>query len=252
MTETQAIQAVIDLALSQVGYHETGVNINKYGEEMHRVQPYNMDRAAPWCDAFVDWLFYHIFGADLARKMLCGDFDDYTVTSAQLYKNAGRWVTVPKKGYQIFFRNADGICHTGIVYKVTAGMVHTVEGNSSDQVAKRMYDMGDSKIAGYGMPKYSLAAKVPDMPVPTVQSRVGTCTVVLGEFIGGCSDPEIKTIQTLLNWRGYKGKDGKKLTVDGELGPNTMYAIETMQKKAGMKNINFGTVSRRTWLLLLG
>lgn len=251
MTETQAIQAVIDLALSEVGYHETGDNIQKYGKEMHSIQPSNMDYPAAWCDAFVDWLFYRCFGKDLARQMLCGDFDDYTVNSAQLYKNAGRWVTVPKKGYQIFFRNSSGICHTGLVYKVTAGMVHTVEGNSSDMVAKRCYDLGDSKIAGYGMPKYSLAAKVPAMPTPTVQSRVGTCTVVLGEYIGGCVDPQIKAIQRLLNGKGFKGKDGKKLTVDGELGPNTMYAIETMQKKAGMKDINFGTVSRRTWLLLL-
>ena len=265
MTETQAIQAVIDLALAEVGYHEkasaSGLdsktanagsgNYTKYGREMHSIQPSNMDYPAAWCDAFVDWLFYRCFGRDLAKKMLCGDFDDYTVISAQLYKNAGRWVSVPKKGYQIFFQNGGGICHTGIVYKVSGGTVYTIEGNSSDQVAKRSYDMGNSRIAGYGMPKYALAAGLPDMPVPTVQSRVGTCTVVLGEFIGGCVDPEIKTIQVLLNHKGFKGKDGKKLTVDGELGTNTMYAIEAMQKKAGMKDINFGTVSRKTWLLLL-
>ena len=118
-------------------------------------------------------------------------------------------------------------------------------------VQKRSYDMGNSRIAGYGMPRYSLAAKVPAMPVPEVQGRVGTCTVVLGEYIKGCVDPEIKTIQAILNWKGYKGKDGKKLTVDGELGENTMYAIEQLQRKGGMKNINFGTVSSKTWLLLI-
>lgn len=85
----------------------------------------------------------------------------------------------------------------------------------------------------------------------TQLGRVGTCSVLLGEFIVGSVDPEIKTIQTLLNWRGYKGKDGKKLEVDGELGENTAYAITALQKKAGMKNINFGTVSARTWGLIL-
>ena len=265
MTETQAIQTVIDLALSEVGYHEKASpynldsktanagsgNYTKYGKEMHSIQPYNMDYPAPYCDCFVDWLFYRCFGRDLAKQMLCGDFDDYTVNSAQLYKNAGRWVTVPKKGYQIFFRNESGICHTGIVYKVSGGTVYTVEGNSSDQVAKRSYDMGNSRIAGYGMPKYALASGVPAMPVPTSQGRVGTCTVVLGEYIQGCVDGEIKSIQRLLNGKGYKGKDGKKLTVDGELGENTAYAIEQLQRKAGLKNINYGTVSSRTWGLLL-
>jgi peptidoglycan hydrolase-like protein with peptidoglycan-binding domain len=75
--------------------------------------------------------------------------------------------------------------------------------------------------------------------------------VSLGEFIVGSVDPEIKTIQRLLNTKGYKGKDGKKLEVDGELGENTAYAITKLQKKAGMKNINFGTVSARTWGLIL-
>lgn len=90
-------------------------------------------------------------------------------------------------------------------------------------------------------------------PEPTKPSgRCGICTVLLGEYIGGAEDPEIKTIQVLLNWRGYKGKDGKKLKVDGVLGADTQHAIATMQKKAGMKNINFGTVSSKTWLLLIG
>lgn len=82
--------------------------------------------------------------------------------------------------------------------------------------------------------------------------RCGTCTVKLGEFLGGAKDPEIKTIQTLLNWRGYKGKTGQKLKVDGVLGDNTQYAITQLQKKAGMKGINFGTVSSKTWSLLIG
>ena len=85
----------------------------------------------------------------------------------------------------------------------------------------------------------------------TQLGRVGTCSVPLGEFIVGSVDPEIKTIQRLLNAKGYKGKDGKKLEVDGELGENTAYAITKLQKKAGMQNINFGTVSARTWALIL-
>lgn len=100
--------------------------------------------------------------------------------------------------------------------------------------------------------RYTAGKPAADTPAAPQTGRVGTCTVSLGEFIVGSVDPEIKTIQRLLNAKGYKGKDGKKLEVDGELGENTAYAITQLQKKAGMKNINFGTVSSRTWLLLLG
>lgn len=86
---------------------------------------------------------------------------------------------------------------------------------------------------------------------PAVQENVGTCSVKLGMFVDECVSDQIKSIQILLNARGYRGKDGNKLTVDGEMGPNTMHAIETLQKKAGMKNISFGTVAAATWLLIL-
>lgn len=93
--------------------------------------------------------------------------------------------------------------------------------------------------------------KAVEEPVTTVQENVGLCTVKLGMFVDGNVSDQIKSIQILLNARGYKGKNGKTLTVDGEMGTQTMYAIETMQKKNGMKNISFGTVAGATWLLLL-
>lgn len=99
--------------------------------------------------------------------------------------------------------------------------------------------------------RYTAGKLVADTITAPQIGRVGTCSVSLGEFIVGSVDPEIKTIQRLLNAKGYKGKDGKKLDVDGELGENTSYAITRLQKKAGMKNINFGTVSARTWGLIL-
>lgn len=80
---------------------------------------------------------------------------------------------------------------------------------------------------------------------------VGTCSVTLKQFLVGANDPQVKTIQTILNQRGYKGKDGKALSVDGDLGSNTAYAITEFQKAKGMKNINFGSVASTTWKYLL-
>ena len=152
------VDVVISIAKAEVGYHEGANNSNKYGDELHRIQPSNMDKNAAWCDAFVDWCILQMcraFGYDatMARKVLCGDFDDYTYFSINHYKKAGRWTTKPGVGYQIFFGGAG---HTGIVYKVTATKVYTIEGNKSDEVRYCEYNINDSRILGYGMPRYDL------------------------------------------------------------------------------------------------
>ncbi len=80
---------------------------------------------------------------------------------------------------------------------------------------------------------------------------VGTCQVTLKEFLQGATDPQIKTIQRLLNARGYKGVNGQPLDIDGNIGPNTAYAIGKFQRDKGMKDINFGSVAGTTWRYLL-
>lgn len=171
VSNVSAVDKVLAIAEAEVGYLEKASNYNldsktanagsgnytKYGRDMHRIQPSNMDFPAAWCDAFCDWCFWKAFGADLARKMLCGTFDDYTVISADYYKKAGRWYTSGKRGDQIFFRNSGGICHTGLVTQESGGKVYTIEGNKSNAVRKCVYNAGDSSIAGYGRPKYELA-----------------------------------------------------------------------------------------------
>ena len=81
-------------------------NITKYGIQMHSRYPQTMDLNAAWCDCFVDWCFAEAYGIDKAKELLCGRFDDYTVASAQLFKNAKRWITKnPVPGDQVFFKN---------------------------------------------------------------------------------------------------------------------------------------------------
>ena len=90
----------------------------------------------------------------------------------------------------------------------------------------------------------------PDVP-DTDQYIVGSGQVKVKHFLVGAVDPQVKTIQRILNALGYKGKDGKKLTVDGELGSNTSYAIAAFQKTVGMNPENPGTVATKTWEKLL-
>ena len=87
---------------------------------------------------------------------------------------------------------------------------------------------------------------------PSTPSAIGgECSVTMPLLLQGAVCNEVKTIQIILNAKGYKSKSGKALTVDGELGENTAYAIANFQKANGMKNINFGSVAKRTWELLL-
>lgn len=122
----------------------------------------------PWCDVFVDTCFCYEFGAEAAKKMLCG-FSAYTPTSANCFKTAGRWYTKPSPGDIIFFKNSERICHTGFVYAVDTNYVYTIEGNTSNTnglvanggcVAKKSYSKTYSRIAGYGRPKYELIGDV--------------------------------------------------------------------------------------------
>ena len=99
------VNKVIEIALAEVGYLEKksnsqldsktanagSANYTKYGRDMHKLYPSVMDFPAAWCDAFVDWCFYKAYGVANAKGLLGGNFNDYTVSSAQLYKNKGAW-----------------------------------------------------------------------------------------------------------------------------------------------------------------
>ena len=126
-------------------------------------------QAQPWCDMFVDWCFVQAFGNGPAKELLCGKFDAYTPSSAAYYKNKGQYhKSGPQPGDQVFFRNSNRICHTGIVYKVASGMVYTIEGNTSagstviangGAVCKKSYPLTHSGIDGYGRPDWSIVDK---------------------------------------------------------------------------------------------
>lgn len=170
----KAAEKLINIARAEVGYLEKksnkdldsktanagSSNYTKYARDL-----YPSLQGQAWCDMFVDWCFVRAFGKVNARQLLCGGFSAYTPTSAKYYKDKGQCHQTPEPGDQVFFRNTQRICHTGIVTKVTSDRVYTIEGNTSGAsgviangggVCEKSYLLGHSGIAGYGRPDWSL------------------------------------------------------------------------------------------------
>ena len=76
-------------------------------------------------------------------------------------------------GDQIFFGSSTSNSnHTGIVEKVENAKVYTIEGNASNQVARRSYALNASNIIGYGRPTYDVESSVATKTPETVAAEV--------------------------------------------------------------------------------
>ena len=65
----------------------------------------------------------------------------------------------------------------------------------------------------------------------------------------GSKGSEIKTLQRLLKALGYKGENGKTLSIDGDFGGNTDYALRSYQKAKGL-SVD-GICGKNSWNALL-
>jgi len=177
-----AIEQLLAVAQAEVGYLEKqsnsqldsktanagSNNYTKYARDL-----YPALQGQPWCDMFVDWCFVQAFGQVVAKQLIAGGFSAYTPTSARYYKDKGQYHSDAQAGDQIFFRNSTRIYHTGIVTKVTAKTVYTIEGNTGSgsavianggAVCRKFYALTNTGIDGYGRPDWSIA----DRPSYTV------------------------------------------------------------------------------------
>lgn len=261
MTNEEAKRKVIDRANAEVGYREGVNNWNKYAADLDPLGiTYGPKQNQPWCGEFILWLFWECFGVDDALKMLCSPCPSgipLCTDSAAYFKRAGRWHDTPKVGDIIFFFYSGGINHTGIVTGVSGFTIGTVEGNSSDKVARRIYSTLDSSIAGYGRPRWdavSDAAPPAEKPKTPVESDDGgsdeeICTVTARVRLLCIGDrgESVEAMQALLILRGCGcGPDG----ADGDFGPNTERALRAFQEKRGLAVD--GICGPATWTALLG
>ena len=142
------------------------------GSEQHRllVADYNRIRPLPvgyavketddWCDIFVTVVFQRQGLSELIDRE-CG-----VERHIQIFKRLGIWNedgnSTPKAGDIITFnwdqnsqQNDGWADHIGIVEKVENGIIHTIEGNSTNnQVQRKTYRIGHGNIRGFASPLY--------------------------------------------------------------------------------------------------
>lgn len=182
--------AVLRIAAGEVGYTEKATNADldsqtgnpgkgnwtKYARDLWAADPHfyqGPKNGYDWCAVFVDWCVYMAADQDAAaaQEAMCytGPYGAGCPSSVNYYKAAGRFFhgpnAAPKPGDQIFFGSADSVRHTGLVEKITDGVVYTIEGNAGNAVRRKSYSMSNPDIYGYGRPRYD-GTKAPDAVSP--------------------------------------------------------------------------------------
>lgn len=280
-------QKVIDVALSQVGYHEKASNSrlddptansgdgnwNKYSRDLDSLSGFYNGRknGYAWCDCFVDWCFVTAYGRAGAQFLLCQPDNSAGAGcsfSAQYFNAKGQFnKSNPQPGDQIFFGSGwNNVWHTGLVVSVGNNHVYTVEGNTTDSVGRRAYALNDSSIWGYGRPDWGTPTESsdtstgsnttkPEMPQkPADEPQRHMYSVQLPLLKLGDNGCYVKTAQTLLIARGYDCGNRPLLGIgtekpDGEYGQKTKEAVTAFQKANGL--LADGELGGDTWAVLL-
>ena len=133
---------IVSVALTQLG--------NEGGQKFWSW--YGFDSHVAWCACFASWC------GDQAGLIESGKMPKFSLCDDGIawFQGKGKWKSrgySPAPGTLIFFDwNGDGTSdHVGIVEKTEGSTVYTVEGNSSDAVNKRSYDINNGTIMGYGI-----------------------------------------------------------------------------------------------------
>lgn len=136
MTKTEAINKMIQIAKTEVGYLEKRSNSNldsktanagsnNYTKYWRDIEP--SYQAQPWCAVFVSWVLMQAFGQAAAKKMLKHWPYVYVPTLAGKFTNYAN----PQVGDIVMFKRGGTFTHTGIVTSVSGDYFTTVEGNTS-------------------------------------------------------------------------------------------------------------------------
>lgn len=154
---------ILRAAASLVGVRGGSAAHHQLVNEYNSVRPlpvgYAVKDSDDWCDIFVTTVFQREGLSGLIGRE-CG-----VERHIQIFKRLGIWnengAATPKAGDIITFNwdqdnqpNNGFADHIGIVESVSNGIIHTIEGNSNDQVRRKTYRIGHGNIRGFASPRY--------------------------------------------------------------------------------------------------
>ena len=154
---------ILRAAASLVGVRGGSAAHHQLVNDYNSVRPlpvgYAVKNSDDWCDIFVTTVFQREGLSGLIGRE-CG-----VERHIQIFKRLGIWnedgSSTPKAGDIITFNwdqnsqpNNGFADHIGIVESVSNGFIHTIEGNSNDQVRRKTYRIGHGNIRGFASPRY--------------------------------------------------------------------------------------------------
>ena len=251
-------QKVLTIAENEVGYLEKASNsqldsktanaghnnYTKYARDLANVSFFNgRKQGVAWCATFTAWCYYKAYGKAAALALLCQPTKAANNAGAgckyarQYFSQKGRLYSTPQPGDVVFFYSSDKsqIQHQGIVYKVDASRVYTIEGNTSGAsgvisngggVCKKSYALNYSRFAGFGRPNWGMQVKeetVKETTKPATQTTTTatytTYTVQKGDSLWKIAKKQLgngnkyKLIQSTNNINGTLIRVGQKLKI---------------------------------------
>lgn len=248
----KSIEKVILIAKNEIGYLEKKSNSqldsktanagsNNYTKYWRDIKP--SYQGQPWCAAFISWCFMKAFGLDKAKKLLKHWPYVYCPTMSGLFTLNSN----PKIGDIVIFKHNGTFTHTGLVTAVVGDRFYTIEGNTSG--ASGIIANGGGVCAKNYLNSQMPGTKfcTPDWKLvngtsTTTTVNTSTTTTTGGKYMftpetvkNGSNGLSVLLLQEILVARGFKGKDGKALTLDRSAGTNTIYALNAYKKSRNMK-----------------
>ena len=245
---------LVNVARSQLGYHEGDNTSQLHGESSGsrnyteygywygtQVQGNSGGSYYAWCAYFISWCARQ---AGIPTSIIsnasyaCAGSDNGDFKNLDYY---ARGSYTPKVGDLVFFcweGNSSCWDHVEIVIGVSSSEVTTLGGNTStNNVKKRSWNLSNSYIRGYGVPKYTSGSTPTPTPTPSgsVQDLTNPknpnkySTPPSGTYLNvGDSGTYVRWLQACLNQCGYS------CDVDGQFGYGTAEALKSFQRKYGL------------------
>lgn len=239
------VDLLIEVAQSQLGYHEESNGWTKYGQwyqdNVAKVAGFS---TADWCNMFVTWCMNEVGamnGVIYPNTSPQGSACPYCLKWFEQRNRRTGANDMPQKGDLVFYRWNPGTTyydHIGIVasvsgYNADNAVMTVIEGNKGDEVATRTISYRNQQVQATVRPAYSTADIPEEVEDPADYPEI---------YKGHGETKYVTILQEQLNSLGYECE------VDGIFGSATETVVKEFQADNGLKVD--GIVGIATWAAL--